>query len=170
MLKLNICSGVKLVVLEKESTGMILDNGKIMRADYSESRELIEYYRHEYDIFQNSYYLMGMLLNDDQIIRRVGELSLIECYIYGGGFLGIQTYRVLSRYVSVKAIVDGRGSLKFDCPDISVIDIEELRNNYRGETIIITPVQFAKEIYSELSRFVENEKLIFLGELVQGGV
>ena len=96
--------------------------------------------------------------------------SIDSCYIYGGGFLGIQCYRALSKFITIKAVADKRGSLKFDCSDIKVIGVEELKKTYAGETIIITPIEFSKDIYEELSCFIDSDKLLFIGEFVQGGV
>ena len=131
---------------------------------------LIEYYRDGYDLLEISYHLMGMLLNDALIKRRINELSIDECYIYGGGFLGIQCWRSLKDYIQIKAFVDRHGSLKFDIGDVKVMDIAGLRRSYAGEIVIITPVEFAKEIYKELSEFIDQKRLIFLGEFVQGDV
>ena len=138
-----------------------------MRAN---DNRLIDYYRDGYDILEISYHLMGMLLNDTQITKRIHELSIDDCYIYGGGFLGIQCWRSLKDHIRIKAIVDRHGSLKFDIGDVKVIDVQGLKQLYDGETIIITPVEFASDIYRELSEFIDKKRMLFLGEFVQGDV
>ena len=51
-----------------------------------------------------------------------------------------------------------------------MIGVEKLKKTYAGETIIITPIEFSKDIYEELSGFIDSENLLFIGEFVQGGV
>ena len=132
--------------------------------------ELLSAYRHEYDILFCEYELMGMLLNRNQILRRIEEVNLESCYIYGGGFLGIQCYRSICDVIDVKAVVDISGGLKFNLPDIKVIDLEMFKEIYHNEIVIITPVKFSSEIYEKLIEFVQDDRLLLLGEFIQGDV
>ena len=132
--------------------------------------KLLEMYINEYDIMYSQYHLMGMLLNDKQVQRRVKELGLKDCYVYGGGFLGIQCYQAIKNHVNIKAIVDKNRRLKFELEDVKVIDIPTLIEKYCSEKIIITPVQYSANIYKELKKLIPTENILFLGEFVQGDI
>ena len=133
-------------------------------------RELLSEYRHEYDILFNEYELMGVLLNHNQILQRIKDLKIESCYIYGGGFLGIQCYRSICEMTEVKGIVDKSGGLKFNLPEIRVVDMDTFKNSYAQDMVIITPVKYASEIYKELIEFIQDDRLLFLGEFVLGDV
>lgn len=130
-------------------------------------RCLVDYYRHENDILFNSYNLMGMLLDEQLVERRIKELMLEQCYVYGGGFLGIQCFKAIEKFSDVKGIVDKKGILKFDIPRCVCLDFEKFKRKYQGEKIIVTPVQYITEIHRELMEFVSNDNQIFLGEFIQ---
>lgn len=127
--------------------------------------ELIDIYGYQAEIYSKSYYMMGRLLDKDFVKNEVEKRRLSDIYIYGGGFLGIQLYRAILPFVNVLSIVDKKGKLLIAMEGMPVIDMCSFRNRYQGEAVIVTPLQFYKEIYFELREFVSDNKIIYLEEL-----
>ncbi len=132
-----------------------MDNGK---------DELIDIYGYQAEIYSKSYNMMGCLLDRDFVKNEVEKRRLSDVYIYGGGFLGIQLYRAITPFANVLSIVDKKGKLLIAMEGMPVIDGRSFRNQYQGETVIVTPLQYYKEIYSALREFVPDNKIIYLEE------
>lgn len=130
-----------------------------------EKDELIDYYGYTAELFNKCYKMMGRLLNKSFVKRAVELRKMSEIYIYGGGYLGIQLYHAISPYVSVLSIVDKNGRLTIEAEDIPVISTETFRRSYKDELVIITPIQFYREIYNEIKDFVLDENILFVEEL-----
>lgn len=127
--------------------------------------ELIDRYGYQAEIFSKSYHMMGRLLDKDFVKKEVEKRQLTELFIYGGGFLGIQLYRAISPFVNVLSVVDKKGKFLIDSiDDIPIIDMETFRCRYEKQPIIVTPLKFYKEIFTELREFVQEDKIIFLQE------
>lgn len=135
---------------------------------HTELGELLEAYECELDILSFSYDMMGQMLNKKHMEHRIELLGVSDIYIYGGGYLGIQLYNAISQLVNVLNIVDKSGRLLMDIPNIPVMSLEKFRSVYRCQKIIITPIKHYQAIYRELSEFVPEDKMIFLGELLGG--
>lgn len=126
---------------------------------------LIDLYGYRAEIFSKSYYMMGRLLDKNFVKKEVERKQLSDVYIYGGGYLGIQLYRALSPLVNVLSLVDIRGKLVInDIIDIPVIGIEDFQCQYENQYVIITPLKFCREIFSELRATVPEDKIILLQE------
>lgn len=132
-----------------------MDNGK---------DELIDIYGYQAEIYSKSYNMMGCLLDRDFVKNEVEKRRLSDIYIYGGGFLGIQLYRAITPFANVLSIVDKKGKSLIAMEGMPVIDGRSFRNQYQGETVIVTPLQYYKEIYSALREFVPDNKIIYLEE------
>lgn len=130
--------------------------------------KLLEQYVRDYDIAWYSYWMMGRLLDKKLVERRVELCRIESLYIYGGGFLGIQLHNALDGIVDIKAVVDKNGSLSVDVENIKVLSLDNLKKEYSGEKIIITPVKYYKAIWNDLSKFADKENLLFLGEFLEG--
>lgn len=130
--------------------------------------ELLDTYAEELAIAECSYEIMGKLLDRDYLKKRLDSLNTPELYIYGGGYLGIQLYRACEKLIKVLSIVDKGGSLRLNIPDILVIDLERLKEAYKDEYMIITPVRYYQEIQQDLLSFVPKNNLLFLGEFLGG--
>ena len=127
--------------------------------------ELIDSYGYQTEIFSNSYYMMGRLLDKDFVKKEVEKRGLAELFIYGGGYLGIQLHRAISPFVNVFSVVDKKGKLLIDSiDDIPIMDIETFKCRYGNQPIIVTPLKFYREIFTELREFVPEDKIIFLEE------
>lgn len=129
---------------------------------------LLDAYAEEINIAVSSYELMGRLLDIGYVKRRLELSGLSEFYIYGGGYLGIQFYNIARKFVKILAVVDKKGALAIDVPYIPVIDINELKKVYKGQKVIITSVKFYREIKNDLSDFVSQDQIMFLGEVLGG--
>ena len=130
--------------------------------------KLLEQYVRDYDIAWYSYWMMGRLL-DRKLVKRRGELCGLESlYIYGGGFLGIQLHNALDGMADIKAVVDKNGSLSVDAENIRVISLDNLKKEYSGQKIIITPVKYYQAIWNDLSKFADKNNLLYLGEFLEG--
>lgn len=130
--------------------------------------ELIDNYGYGVEIYSKAYDMMGRLLDRDFVKREVKKRQLKDLYIYGGGYLGIQLYQTIKPFVNVLSVVDKSGNLKIVVGDIPVINMDVFCNCYQGEPVIVTPIQYYREIHGELKGIVAEKDLIFLEEF--GGV
>lgn len=128
--------------------------------------ELTSIYINDLELYQNMYELMGVMLDKTYVVKRLEEKKIDKIYIYGGGYLGIQFYNSVKDFITVLAIVDKSGGLKFSVDNVETVSIEEFRNRYNGEVVVITPIQFGEKIYEEIIQFVENERIYFIGEII----
>lgn len=127
--------------------------------------ELIDIYGYQTEIFRKSYYMMGYLLDEDFVKSEVDKRRLTEIFIYGGGYLGIQLYRAISRFTNVLSVVDKKGKLLIDSiDDIPVMDMEAFGCQYDNQPVIVTPIKFYRDIFRELIKVVPEDKIIFLQE------
>lgn len=130
--------------------------------------KLLDLYIKDYEINWHCYQMMGKLLNKRKVKERKELYNLESLYIYGGGYLGIQLYNALDGMADIKAVADKNGSLCMDIEGIRVITFDELKKEYSGEKIIITPVKYYQAIWDDLSEFAVKENLLFLGEFLEG--
>ncbi|EOS36634.1 hypothetical protein C804_00513 [Lachnospiraceae bacterium A4] len=125
--------------------------------------ELIDVYGYQTEVYTKSYNMMGRLLDNNFVKREVKRREWSDIYIYGGGYLGIQLYRVISPLVNVLSLVDKKGKLLINnINDIPVMDMSTLRGLYENQPVVITPLRFYREIYHDLKEFVAEDKIIFL--------
>lgn len=133
--------------------------------------ELIERYAEEKQILRFSYEMMKKLMDKKYISGRIKLFNIDELYIYGGGFLGLQLYYYAKDMFNVKAIVDINGKSVVNNEDIkNVITPDRLKEIYKNEKVIITPIQYYKQIFSDLSAFIPKENILNLGEFIEGMV
>lgn len=130
--------------------------------------KLIDAYADEMNFYAHSYEMMCKMLDINCLEGRLRLLKADEIYIYGGGYLGIQFYRMAYGRIGILAVVDKSGRLRLELPDIPVINTSELREKYSGQKIIVTSVRFYQEIREQLSDFVPQSHIIYLGELLEG--
>ena len=132
------------------------------------SKELIDSYGNEFDIMKLSYNLMGMLLDTESVHKRINLLGSTEIFIYGTDYLGIQLYRAVRDFIKVIAVVDKNGTVSLPVSDIPVIDRKQFAEQYHGQKVIIAPVRYCQEIRYDLSTFVPCDKMMYLGEFLEG--
>lgn len=130
--------------------------------------ELLDAYAYESEVFSSCYDMMGRMLDSKHIKSRVEKAGLSEVYIYGGGYLGIQLYNAITPFVNVLNVVDRSGKLLVEVTGIPVIRLDVFQSVYKQQKVIITPVRYYESIYAELSEFVPEDKLIYLGEFLGG--
>lgn len=130
--------------------------------------ELLDAYIYASEIFASSYDMMGKMLDRRFIKSRVEKAGLSEVYIYGGGYLGIQLYHAVTPFVHILSVVDKSGKLLVEVPEIPVIGLDIFQSAYTQQKVIITPVRHYKSIYAELSEFVPEDRLLYLGEFLGG--
>lgn len=130
--------------------------------------ELINSYADEAGLLRCNYEMMCRMLDVNRMRERIQLLQTSEAYVYGGGYLGIQFYRTAGSLIHIPAIVDKKGALCLELPDIPVVDTVEFRRIYAGQKVIVASVRFYKEIRRELSEFVEPDCIVYLGELLGG--
>ncbi len=129
--------------------------------------EIIDAYTWHCRIEAASYKMMGEMLDDEMVRKRLKRWQISDVYIYGGTYLAAQLYRAIKNYTKVRAVVDraGRSVLKMDVP---VITLEELQKIYVKEKVIITPPRFYREAKNELAQFIELNNILYLGEFLEG--
>lgn len=126
---------------------------------------LIDCYGYQLELFTKRYEMMGHLLDNNFVIKELDKRKLTEMFIYGGGYLGIQLYRAVSPFAHVLSVVDKKGKLLIDTiDDIPVIDMETFQCQYQNQPVIVTPLEFYREIYRDLKKIVPENKIIFLQE------
>lgn len=130
--------------------------------------ELLDIYAGQMRLAECSFGMMGRMLDTSYLKKRLFRLEEDELYIYGGGYLGIQFYRMAGSIVKILSIVDKRGCLMVPCPDIPVLKLSEFEKVYSGQKIVVASVRFYSEIRDELSAFVDLNSVIYLGELLEG--
>lgn len=130
--------------------------------------ELIDAYADDMNFYAHSYGMMCKMLDINYLEGRLRLLKTDEIYIYGGGYLGIQLYRMAYGRIEILAVVDKSGRLRLNLPDIPVMNISEFRDKYARQKIIVTSVRFYQEIREQLSDFVPQSHIIYLGELLEG--
>jgi len=134
----------------------------------SEEEKIFDLYVREYYIESANYRLMGKMLDKEFVNQRMKAKQIEQLYIYGGTYLGIQLYNAIEDKNKILAIADKNGMLAVKMHGIPVIKIDELKKQYSGEKIIVTPLPFYSEIKAELSEFVKEHNILLIGELLEG--
>lgn len=129
--------------------------------------KILDEYAFYYRVEAESYKMMGKMLDESMIYKRLKLYNISELYIYGGTYLAAQLFRVAQSKVDIKGIVDrdGRLAVKINVP---VYTLEDLKKMYINEKIIITPPQYYREIKKSLLQFAKEEDIIFLGDFLEG--
>lgn len=132
--------------------------------------EIFDLYVKDYRIESSCYNMMGRMLETEWMKERLELFNIESLYIYGGGYLGVQLYNAIHNMVDVKAVVDKNGGLSVNVKGIRAISFDDLMEEYTGEKIIITPVKYYQRIKDDLSKFIDEKELLFLGEFLEGMV
>lgn len=130
-------------------------------------KQLFAEYTDNYYIEAKSYELLGKMLDEQFVVNRLKVFDIVNAYIYGGTYMAIQLFRASKNYVNIVGIVDKMNRMMIN-EDVKVLTVEELRNVYNGEKIIITLPRFYSQIKSILIEFVDEVNIIYIGELIEG--
>ena len=130
-------------------------------------KDILECYERDYKVEALSYQIMGMMLNEKYVEKRLGLFNINDMYIYGGTYMAIQLYQTGKKYADIKGIVDKSGRVVLN-ENVPVMLLDELRNKYKGEKIVVTPLRYFQEIEEELKQFVDVANIIDIGELLLG--
>ncbi len=130
-------------------------------------KRILEEYERDYNIEAASYQIMGKMLDEEYVEKRLRMFDIRQAYIYGGTYMAIQLYRVGKKYTTMKGIVDRSGKIIFDEP-VLVMTLDEFRETYHGEKIIVSPIRFFEEIKKDLELFAEEKDILNIGELFFG--
>lgn len=132
--------------------------------------KLIDAYAYEMKVAECSFQMMGKLLDVLYVKNRIDLFDLRDIYIYGGGYLGIQFYNAVKNHEPVRtlAIIDKKGKLSVEIPEIPVVNLEKFEEIYNGQKIIVASVRYFSEIERNLSSFVSTDRILFLGEFLGG--
>lgn len=129
--------------------------------------KILEEYSIGYSAEVISYEVMGRMLDNRYTKERLQLFDIRSMYIYGGTYMAVQLYRIGKQYVDVRGIVDKYGKI-IGNHRIPVMMLDELKEKYAGEKIVVTPIRFFQEIKSEIEQFVNKEDIIGIGELFLG--
>lgn len=132
-----------------------------------EEKLILEEYARDYSIELMSYEIMGLMLNDKYVEERLKLFNIKSMYIYGGTYMAVQLYRVGKKYTTIKGVVDKSGKIVLN-DKISVFTLNEFRERYCGEKVIVTPMRFFQEIRKDLGSFVDLQNILTVGELMLG--
>ncbi|MCM1231003.1 MAG: hypothetical protein NC489_12800 [Ruminococcus flavefaciens] len=131
-----------------------------------ETRILDEYVLN-YRVEAESYRMMGKMLDEAFVCKRLELYDIFDVYIYGGTYLAAQLYRVIQSKVNVKGIIDKNYNVAVNI-DVPILALGEARKVYLNEKIIITPIKYYKEICADLLQFVQEKNIILLGDFLEG--
>ena len=130
-------------------------------------KQLFAEYTDNYYIEAKSYELLGKMLNEQFVVNRLKLFNIVNAYIYGGTYMATQLFRASKNHVNIVGVVDKMNRMMID-ENVKVLTVDELKNIYNGEKIIITLPRFYSEIKSVLIEFVDEENIIYIGELLEG--
>lgn len=137
---------------------------------YAHDKEKLQHHckvlEHRCKLLEHRVAMMERMLDADYVVERMKLLGESEIYIYGGGYLGIQFFRSIRGIVKVFAVIDKSGKTKLDDSEIPVIDLVQFRSRYNDEIIIITPITFYREIRLELSEFIPQDRIRYIGDVL----
>lgn len=128
---------------------------------------ILDEYIRSYNVSDISYKVMGRMLDEKYVEQRLKLFNINDMYIYGGSYMAIQLYRIGVKYTTIKNIVDKSGQSVLNS-QIPVISLENLREKYNGEKVVIASVRFFQEISEDLELFVNQKDIIGIGELLLG--
>ena len=131
-----------------------------------EEKILEEYILH-YRVEAESYRMMGKMLDEQLVKKRLELYEISDMYIYGGTYLAVQLYRAVGNNANIRGIADKAGKIIVKV-NVPVLTLEDLKKESQNEMVIITPPIFYKEIKSELLTFIEEKNILFLGEFLEG--
>lgn len=121
-------------------------------------------------LFREYYELMGQLLDTRFVEAMIEDKGWNQIYIYGGGYLGIQSCLAFQQFLQVLCIIDRKGQLIVGRSDIHtpVMTLTQWKNDHDKKVpVLITPLQYMDEIKRDLvNAAVEN--YIGIHELVAG--
>lgn len=130
-------------------------------------KQILDTYVAESNIWEMSYKVLWGLMDEKYVAERLELYKISEAYLYASTYMAVQLYRIGKGHMSVKGVVDTAGNAVSD--DITdVLTLDELKDKYNGETIIITSIRRYMEIKTELEKFVDREKIIYICELMFG--
>lgn len=130
-------------------------------------KQILDEYIRDYNVSDMSYKLMGIMLDEKYVEKRLKLFNINEMYIYGGSYMAVQLYQIGKKYTIIKDVVDKSGQVVLSHL-ISVITLDELRKKYNGEKILIASVRFFQEIKEDLELFVSTKDIVGIGELLMG--
>ena len=117
------------------------------------------------ELFRLNYELMGQLLKKDVVADILKKRGWKSCYIYGGAYLGIQAFYAFSSFIPIAGFIDRAQSLYIPIKEVEVLSLEEFYKQEDNYPVIITPLEYAKEIKEELLTHISEERIVFLNEL-----
>lgn len=130
-------------------------------------KQILEDYARKYSIASISYKMLGLMLDEKYVEERLKLFGIKQMYIYGGTYMAIQLYRMGKKYTDIKGIVDKSCRIAIN-DNISVIALDEFKEIYSGEKVIITSIRFFQEIKKDIEVFVNTRDIINIGELIMG--
>lgn len=129
---------------------------------------LIEMYATELDFAQTKLNLLTCILNEKTIDQQIARNHIQDIYIYGGGILGLQLSLAVRNKCSLHGIVDKKEKTIVYLPNVPVLSLFAFQQLYKDETVIVTPLKNISEIQSDLSDFVQKDKLIHVVDFLRG--
>ena len=128
-------------------------------------RKIFDSHVRKEELLQLKFELMGQLLRPDTVKRIIDEHAWQSIYIYGGAYLGIQAYCAFRQFIDVPCVIDRAGELMVPRDDIKVILLEDLAKTDNDFPVIITPLEYAREIRDNLLNYRCEERIFYLNEL-----
>lgn len=128
-------------------------------------RDIFDSHVRREELLRIKFELMGQLLRPDVVKGIIDEHEWQSIYIYGGAYLGIQSYCAFCQFIDVAGVIDRAGELMVPREDIKVILPEDLAKEDNELPIIITPLEHAQAIRNTLLQYRSEERIFYLNEL-----
>ena len=130
-------------------------------------KQILEDYTRKYSVASVSYKMMGIMLDERYVQERLKLFGIEQMYIYGGTYMAVQLYRVGRNIVDIRGIVDKARRIATN-DNVSVITLNEFKEVYNNEKVVVTSIRFFQEIKKDIGMFVNAEDIISIGELLLG--
>lgn len=128
-------------------------------------RSIFDSHVRKEELLQIKFELMGQLLRHDVVKSIVDDHSWHSLYIYGGAYLGVQACLAFRQFIDVPYLIDRAGELRVLRDDINVILPQDLAKMEDDLPIIITPLEYARDIRNDLLKYRSGERIYYLNEL-----
>lgn len=98
-------------------------------------KRILEDYAFKYSVANMSYNILGRMLDEEYLKKKIRAFGINHMYIYGGTYMAVQLYRASKKHTDIKGIVDKSCRIAIN-DKVSVITLDEFKEIYNGEKVI----------------------------------
>lgn len=164
----------------------LCENGRVQfcydeelgKMNYADDRDkLIDYYSQRFATQDLKFNMMGMLLDDQLINRRIKDFSMDSFYIFGTGPLGLQVYNATVNKCKILGFIDedkqfyqnSNYAWGYRNLGLTVFSPEEVKAKYNGEKILLASFEELEKMRDVCKSFSDEKDIIYINEFLFGG-